>query len=145
MNLRKAPWYATDFVMTLTKGEGEISVRFARSPHTLRVTPLSNRDQVEAPGSNISQSQSAVTMCLTNGKPGATIVIKAVKGPGVITCLNSDGRKILHVPVTGGGSTAHLSLHVAVADVPSIFALTHGGDPAPFTLLDPSPGANPGL
>jgi len=46
---------------------------------------------------------------------------------------------VLEVPVAPGESTAHVLIHLAAADSPTIFATSTNGQSVPFTLLNPTP------
>jgi hypothetical protein len=54
-------------------------------------------------------------------------------------CRTVDGGPVLEVPVAAGESTAHVLIHLAAVDSPTIFAMSATERPVPFTLLNPTP------
>ncbi len=140
LRLAQAPLSRTVFVLTLGVGRGAASVRFPRTPHTLIVAPLDGNDRRDSFASDISRPDSAVASCLAQDGTLHTLTLRAVPGRGGVTCRTTGGQPVLAVPVNIGGSTAHVSMTLAVADTPTLVATSGKGRPAPFTLLNLTPG-----
>ncbi len=139
LQLRKAPLARTEFVMTLGAGKGEVTVDFPTGPHFLVVTPLDGSDQRSAPASDLAHPRSAVARCLVHDGTITTLTIEAGSGRAGAACRLAPTGPVLEVPVVAGGSTAHVSLRLAVADSPTIVA-SRAGRSVPFTLLNLTPG-----
>jgi len=140
LHLSQAPDRTTNFVMTVRQGTGTAGVRFAANPHTLRVTPLRGNDHYWSSGSDIDRPGSSFARCVVRQHDGVTLTFRAVQGVGGgMQCRTVDGGPVLEVPVAAGESTAHVLIHLAAVDSPTIFAMSATERPVPFTLLNPTP------
>ena len=82
LHLSQAPSPLTQIVMTLGNGKGEVSFRFATSPHTLRVTPLDREDRPSSSGSNIDRVDSSVARCLVHDASITSLTLEAGRRGG---------------------------------------------------------------
>jgi hypothetical protein len=139
LHQKKTIWPAFNVVATLPDGGGDVGVRFAKMPKTLRVAALDTGDQAASAPSDIHNPLSPVASCLVTSDGHRTLLMRASSSVGRVTCVPGRGAPILEIPVVGSGSTAHVSIHLGKADSPVVFAVTHQGRPAPFTLLNPTP------
>jgi len=141
LHLTRAPLRHTQLVMTLVPGHGAVTLTFRRAiPRVLRVTPLDRADLAGGPPSDIGQYGSAVGRCLVSQAGTSSVTLRAAGGGDRVRCVVDGGRPVVEVPVSSGSDDAHVSLLVAAADSPRIVAASAAGSPAPFTLLDLTPG-----
>ena len=139
LRLSQAPGLTSDIVMTLAKGTGEATLRFATTPHALQVTRLDGRDLASQSGSDSARSGLAVTQCLAHDGASTTLTLRSVHGQGAVNCHIAPAGRVLDVPVAAGGSTSHVLIQLAALDSPTLVATSRDGRPAPFTLLNPTP------
>ncbi len=139
LHLSQAPFPLTQIVMTLSSGKGEVSLSFATSPHTLRVTPLDSEDRVSSSGSDIDQANSLVAQCLVHHATTTTLTLEAGQNRARASCRTTGGRQVLVVPDSARGSTAHVLINLSAVDSPTLVASSKSGQPVPFTLLNLSP------
>ncbi|MGD0380667.1 MAG: hypothetical protein ABSC30_11855 [Acidimicrobiales bacterium] len=139
LHLTVAPVQTTQFVMTLATGQGEVSVHFKTTPHALRVTPLDGHDRAASATSDIVHPGSAVARCLADDGGRDTLTLEAGGSAGGARCHMTQAGPVLAMPVTAGGSTAHVALSIAAANSPTIMATSSSGGSVPFTLLDLTP------
>jgi len=139
LHQKKTIWPAFNVVATLANGGGDVGVRFARMPKTLRVAALDTGDQAASAPSEIRNPLSPVATCLVTRDGHRTLLMRASTSVQRLKCVLAQDGPILEVPIVGGGTTAHVSIHLGKADSPIVFAVTRQGRPAPFTLLNPTP------
>ena len=140
LHLSQAPSPLTQIVMTLSNGKGEVSFRFATSPHTLRVTPLDREDRPSSSGSNIDRVDSSVARCLVHDASITSLTLEAGQRGVGIRCRTPGNRPVLEVPDAARGSTAHVLISLSAVDSPTLDAVAKSGQPAPFRLLNLTPG-----
>ena len=138
LHLRSSYWPTTDFVVTLRNGAG-VDLRFAASPHTLKVTPLDSEDHASSPASDLGRPGSALGQCLTRAGAGSVLAIRTAHGAHNARCRVEGGSPVLEIPSPGDGAWAHVAIQVAAGDAPRITAVNGSGSPVRFTLLNPTP------
>ncbi len=139
LHLSEAPSALTQIVMTLGEGKGEATLRFATTPHTLRVTPLDRDDRLSSSGSDIDRANSPVAKCLVHDGAATTLTLKAAQGRGGAKCRMTGGRRVLEMSDFAGGSTVHVLVNLSAVDSPTLVATSERGRPVPFTLLNLTP------
>ncbi len=139
LDLSEAPAPITELVMTLSEATGEATVRFTTTPHTLRVTPLDDRDRPLSFSSDVNGSRSAISECLAHDGTITALTLRAVHARSGLRCTSGGAGQVLDVPTAGDRSTAHVSVEVATIDSPTFVASSTTGNAVPFMPLDPTP------
>ena len=139
LHQKKSIWPTFNVVATLPRGGGAVGVRFTRMPKTLRVAPLDAGDQATSAPSDVHDPLSSVARCLVTVDGDRTLLMKASPSVHRLKCVSGQNGPILDIPIVGGDSTAHVTIHLGKADSPTVFAVTRQGRPAPFTLLNLTP------
>ena len=139
LHLSQAPGPETVLDMTLDEGKGEATVRFATTPHILRVTLRAADDRPLSSGSNLIRAGSSVAPCLVHDGAHYTLTLRAVQGRSGVKCRMARAGPVLDVPAVTGESTAHVSVNLAATDSPTIVAVSRDERSVPFTLLNFTP------